>query len=43
MASLRELKKRLRSVRSTGKLAGAMRTVATAKYGRVNTQREAAA
>lgn len=43
MASLRELKKRLRSVNSTGKLAGAMRTVATAKYGRVNSQREAAA
>ena len=43
MASLRELKKRLLSIKSTGKLAGAMRTVATAKYGRVNSQRETCA
>lgn len=36
MPSLRDLKKRLRSVRTTGQLAGAMRTVSTAKYSRVN-------
>lgn len=42
MAALRELRKRLRSVRATGQLAGAMRTVATAKFSRVNAMREAA-
>ena len=36
MPSLRELKKRLRSIRTTGQLAGAMRTVSTAKYSKVN-------
>lgn len=36
MASLRELRKRLRSIRSTQQLAGAMRTAATAKYARLN-------
>jgi len=36
MASLQELRKRLRSIRSTGQLAGAMRTAATAKYARLN-------
>lgn len=35
MASLQELRKRLRSIQSTGQLAGAMRTAATAKYARV--------
>lgn len=35
MASLQELRKRLRSIQSTGKLAGAMRTAATAKYARL--------
>ena len=36
MATLRELKKRLKSTETTGQLAGAMRTVATAKYRKVN-------
>ena len=36
MAGLQELRKRLRSIRSTGQLAGAMRTAATAKYARLN-------
>ena len=36
MATLRELKKRLKSTETTGQLAGAMRTVATAKYSKVN-------
>lgn len=36
MASLHELRKRLQSVRSTGQLAGAMRTAATAKYARLS-------
>ncbi len=36
MATLRELKKRLRSTETTGQLAGAMRTVATAKYSKVS-------
>lgn len=36
MASLRDLKKRLQSVRTTGQLAGAMRTAATAKYARAS-------
>lgn len=35
MPTLRELKKRLQGVKTTGKLAGAMRTVSTAKYSRV--------
>lgn len=35
MASLQELRKRLRSIQSTGQLAGAMRTAATAKYARL--------
>ncbi len=36
MAGLREMKKHLKSIRSIGQLAGAMRTVATAKYSRLN-------
>ncbi|MCR5808985.1 MAG: F0F1 ATP synthase subunit gamma [Clostridiales bacterium] len=36
MATLRELKKRLKSTETTGQLAGAMRTVATAKYRKVS-------
>ncbi len=36
MAGLRELKKHLKSVRTTGQLAGAMKTVSTAKYSRIN-------
>ncbi len=36
MAGLQELRKRLRSIRSTGQLASAMRTAATAKYARLN-------
>ena len=36
MATLRELRKRLRSVKSTGALAGAMKTVSTAKYSRLS-------
>lgn len=36
MATLRELKKRLQSVKTTGKLAGAMRTASTAKYSRAS-------
>ena len=36
MAGLQEFRKRLRSIRSTGQLAGAMRTAATAKYARLN-------
>lgn len=43
MASLREMKKSLKNVRTTGQLAGAMRTVATAKYSRVNVARAASA
>ncbi len=39
MAGIRELKKHLKSIRSIGQLAGAMRTVATAKYSRVNAVR----
>lgn len=39
MAGLRELRKRLRSVKTTGQIAGAMRTAATAKYARVNVVR----
>ena len=35
MPSLRDLKKRLQSVKTTGQLAGAMRTVSTAKYSRI--------
>lgn len=38
MASLRDLKNRLRSVKTTGKLAGAMRTVAAAKYAKVSSR-----
>lgn len=34
MPTLRELKNRLQGVKTTGKLAGAMRTVSTAKYSR---------
>ena len=40
MASLQELRKRLRSIRATGQMAGAMRTAATAKYARVGRIRE---
>lgn len=40
MASLQELRKRLKSIRSTGQLAGAMRTAATAKYSRLGQIRE---
>ncbi len=36
MAGLRELKKHLKSIKSIGQLAGAMKTVATAKYSRIN-------
>ena len=36
MPSLRDLKKRLQSVKTTGQLAGAMRTAATAKYARAS-------
>lgn len=36
MAGLRELKKHLRSITTTGQLAGAMKTVSSAKYSRVN-------
>lgn len=36
MASLQELRKRLRSIRSTGQLAGAMRTAASAKLARIS-------
>ena len=36
MPSLRELRKRLQSVKTTGQLAGAMRTVSTAKYQRAS-------
>ena len=36
MAGLEQLKKRLRSVELSGQLAGAMRTVASAKYARIN-------
>ena len=35
MPSLRDLKKRLQSVQTTGQIAGAMRTVSTAKYSRI--------
>ncbi len=38
MPTMRELKKRLKSVRTTGQLAGAMRTAATAKYARAGAQ-----
>ena len=40
MASLREMKKRLKSIKTTGQLAGAMRTAATAKYARLGSVRE---
>jgi F-type H+-transporting ATPase subunit gamma len=40
MTALRDLKKRLESVRTTGKLAGAMKTVATAKFGRISNAAE---
>ena len=40
MASLQELRKRLRTIQSTGQLAGAMRTAATAKYARLSRVRE---
>ena len=40
MASLQELRKRLRSIQSTGQLAGAMRTAATAKYAKVSRVRD---
>lgn len=40
MASLQELRKRLRSIQSTGQLAGAMRTAATAKYAKVSRIRD---
>ena len=40
MASLQELRKRLRSIQSTGQLASAMRTASTAKYARVSRARE---
>lgn len=43
MPSLRDLKKRLQSVRTTGQLAGAMRTAATAKYSRAGARLNAAA
>ncbi len=36
MPTIRELKKRLKSTETTGQLAGAMRTVATAKYSKVS-------
>ena len=36
MAGLREMKKRLGSIRATGQLAGAMKTVSAAKYSRIN-------
>lgn len=39
MASLQELRKRLRSIRSTGQLADAMRTAATAKHARLSQMR----
>lgn len=35
MATLNELKKRLRSIKTTGQLAGAMKTVSTAKYSKL--------
>ncbi|MBR5746649.1 MAG: F0F1 ATP synthase subunit gamma [Clostridia bacterium] len=41
MATLRELRKRLRSVKSTGALAGAMKTVSTAKYSRLSSALQA--
>ena len=41
MAGLRELRKRLRSIKTTGQIAMAMRTAATAKYSRVNQVRAA--
>ena len=40
MASLREMKKRLKSIETTGQLAGAMRTAATAKYARLGSARD---
>ena len=39
MAGLRELRKRLRSIQTTGQIASAMRTAATAKYARVSAVR----
>ena len=36
MAGVRELKKHLKSIKSIGQLAGAMKTVSTAKYSRIN-------
>ena len=38
MPTMRELKKRLQSVTTTRQLAGAMRTVSTAKYSRISAQ-----
>ena len=40
MAELHDRRKRLQSIRSTGQLAGAMRTAATAKYARLNRLRD---
>lgn len=40
MAGLRELKVHLKSVRTTGQLSNAMKTVSTAKYSRINSVRE---
>ena len=40
MASLQELRKRLRTIKATGQMAGAMRTAATAKYARVSRERD---
>ena len=36
MPGMRELKNHLRSVNTTGQLAGAMKTVSSAKFSRVN-------
>lgn len=36
MAGVRELKKHLKSIKTTGQLAGAMRTVSVAKYSKIN-------
>ena len=41
MADLSQLKKHLRSVRMTGQLAGAMKTVSAAKYSRLGKVRQA--
>lgn len=40
MASLQQLRKRLRTIRTTGQMAAAMRSAATAKYARVSRERE---